>query len=34
MLIGLLILMFTLMPYLTGNLMDAITATSPYQRNR
>lgn len=34
MLIGLLGLTFTLLPYLTGTLMDALTSTSVYQRKR
>lgn len=34
MLIGLLMLTFTLLPYLTGNLMSALTSTSTYQRRR
>jgi hypothetical protein len=32
MVIGLLMMTFTLLPYLTGQLMDALTSTSPYQR--
>lgn len=34
MLICLLMFTFTLLPYLTGNLMDALTSTSVYQRKR
>lgn len=34
MLIALLMLTFTLLPYLTGQLMDALTSTSTYQRRR
>ena len=34
MIIALLGLTFTLLPYLTGNLMDALTSTSVYQRKR
>jgi hypothetical protein len=34
MLIFLLMLTFTLLPYLTGQLMDALTSTSVYQRKR
>lgn len=34
MLICLLMTTFTLLPYLTGSLMDALTSTSVYQRRR
>jgi hypothetical protein len=34
MLIGLLVLTFTALPYLTSELMGALTSTSKYQRNR
>lgn len=34
MLIILLMMTFTLLPYLTGSLMDALTSTSVYQRRR
>lgn len=34
MVIGLLMLTLSLVPYLTGQLMDALTSTSTYQRRR
>jgi hypothetical protein len=34
MLIVLLVLTFTVLPYLTSELMGALTSTSKYQRNR
>lgn len=34
MLIALLVITFTLLPYLTGQLMDALASTNHYQRAR
>lgn len=34
MLVALLVLTFTLLPYMTSNLMDALTSTSSFERKR